>query len=143
MHGAPYTDPLHPGKVAVSVGDPDAQALRRDQHPRPGGQRIKPPFRIPGLRQASYGSDPGLQGIRDRRRPDLDLDQDLAYVPLVFENYALPAYPDLPLDSKSRAVLEECCAKIFARQREHVDAILDEVFDPQDKTVCVLDRDGK
>jgi hypothetical protein len=71
------------------------------------------------------------------------LDRDLAYAPLVFEEHALPAFPDLPLDSKSRAVLEECCAKIFSLQRGHVDAILEEVFDPSDKTICVLDRSGQ
>jgi len=71
------------------------------------------------------------------------LDQDLAYPSLVFENYALPAFPDLPLDSASRSVLEECCAKIFSSRRDHVDAILNEVFDPQDKTVCILDRSGQ
>jgi hypothetical protein len=136
MHGTPYTDPLHPGRVMVSVNHDQLRKLADEINAR-----------IKAVNESNRPSESLSFAKRMDQAQVLKeswtLDRDLAYAPLAFESYALPAFPDLPLDSASRSALEECCAKIFARQREHVDAILDEVFDPGDKTVCILDRDGK
>ncbi|MGE4440633.1 MAG: hypothetical protein AB7D27_03995 [Desulfomicrobium sp.] len=143
MHGTPYTDPLHPGRVMISVNH---DQLRR--HCDEINARIQEvnesnrPSESLAFAKRMDQTQVHKESVTGGGGQTWTLDQDLAYPPLVFENYALPSFPDLPLDSASRSVLEECCAKIFARQREHVDAILDEVFDPDDKTICVLDRSG-
>lgn len=144
MHGTPYTDPLHPGRVMISVNHDQLRKLCDEINARiqEVNESNRPSESLAFAKRMDQ-TQVHKESVTGGGGQTWTLDQDLAYVPLVFENYALPAYPDLPLDSASRSVLEECCAKIFTRQREHVDAILDEVFDPEDKTVCILDRDGK
>jgi hypothetical protein len=59
------------------------------------------------------------------------LDRDLAYAPIIFEDQNLPAFPDLPLDSKAHAHWKNAAPEFSASGAVHVDAILEEVFDPQ------------
>ena len=69
-----------------------------------------------------------------------NLDKDMAFAQLDFDAFQLPAFPDLPVDNRAQSALQACCGRIFERERSHVDAIMEEVFDPADKTVCILDR---
>ena len=144
MHGAHYPDPLQPGRMRVSMHhallarhceeiNGRIRSLNESNRPSESLAFAKRMDQTQMLKESVTGG--GGQ--------TWTLDRDLAYAPLVFEDYDLPAFPDLPLDSKARTALEESCAKIFSRRREHVDAILDEVFDPEDKTICVLDRTGR
>lgn len=144
MHGKPYTDPLHPGRVLITF---NYNQLRRicDKI----NERIKAvnesnrPSESLGFAKRMDQTQVFKESVTGGGGQAWTLDRDLAYAPLVFEKYGMQAFPDLPLDSRARAALEDCCARIFSQRRGHVDAILDEVFDPQDKTVCVLDRSGQ
>lgn len=64
----------------------------------------------------------------------------MAFPPLDFDAFDLPVFPDLPVDDKARQALQECCGRIFSTQRDHVDAVFDEVFSPENKKICVLER---
>lgn len=143
MHGAPYTDPLQPGRVLISLhygqvrkhcADINERILRLNDSNRPSESLAFAKRMDQGLMQMEALTGGGGQ--------TWNLDRELAFAQLDFESYALPIFPDLSVDSKARSTLEECCARIFSRQRSHVDAVLDEVFDPADKKYCVLDRDG-
>jgi hypothetical protein len=144
MHGTPYTDPLHPGRVMISVNYDQLRKLGDEINVRiQEVNESNRPSESLGFAKRMDQTQVFKESVTGGGGQAWTLDRDMAYAPLKFESYELPAFPDLPLDSPARSALEECCAKIFARQREHVDSILDEVFDPQDKTVCILDRDGK
>jgi hypothetical protein len=143
MHGEPYTDPLQPGRVLITPHHVQLRKRCADINER-----------IASLNESNRPSE--SLGFAKRMDPRLmqnealtgggsqswNLDRDLAFKPLDLDSYGLPAFPDLPVDGKARAVLEECCARIFASQRAHVDAVMEEVFDPNDKTICVLERRG-
>ena len=144
MHGVPYTDPLHPGRVMISVNHDQLRRLADGINARiKAVNESNRPSESLAFAKRMDQTQVLKESVTGGGGQTWTLDRDLAYAPLTFESYGLPAFPDLPLDSASRSTLEECCAKIFAREREHVDAILDEVFNPEDKTVCILDRDGK
>jgi len=144
MHGTPYTDPLHPGRVMITVNHNQLRRLCEKIN-----ERIKAvnesnrPSESLGFAKRMDQNQMHKESVTGGGGQTWTLDSDLAYAPIVFEDQNLPAFPDLPLDPKARAALEECCARIFSQRRSHVDAILEEVFDPQDKTICVLDRSGQ
>lgn len=144
MHGTPYTDPLHPGRVMITVNQNQLRRLceRINERVTAVNEANRPSESL-GFAKRMDQTQMLKESVTGGGGQTWTLDQDMAYAPIDFKDYDLPAFPDLPLDSKARAALEECCAKIFTRQRGHVDAILDEVFDPKDKTICVLDRNVK
>jgi len=144
MHGSPYTDPLHPGRVMITVNHNQLRRLceRINERIKAVNESNRPSESL-GFAKRMDQEQMLKESVTGGGGQTWTLDRDLAYAPLVFEDFDLPAFPDLPLDSRARGALEECCAKIFSQRRGHVDAILDEVFDPQDKTVCVLDRNAK
>lgn len=144
MHGTPYTDSLHPGRVMITVNHSQLRRLcdRINERIKIVNESNRPSESLGFAKRMDQGQM-HKESVTGGGGQTWTLDRDLAYPPLVFEDFDLPAFPDLPLDSKSRSVLEECCAKIFSQRRDHVDAILGEVFDPSDKTFCILDRAGK
>ena len=143
MHGSPYTDPMHPGRVMISV---NFNQLRR--HCDAINERIK------SVNESNRPSeslafakkmDQGLvqkESITGGGGQTWTLDRDMAFKPLDFEALGLPAFPDLPLDDKARDRVRESCNRIFEMRREHVDSVMDEVFTPEDKRFCVLSREG-
>ena len=144
MHGSPYTDSLHPGRVMITVNHDHLRKLCDEINTRiKSVNESNRPSESLAFAKRMDQTQVFKESVTGGGGQAWTLDRDLAYAPMVFEDFGLPAFPDLPLDSKSRAVLEECCAKIFSTRRDHVDAILDEVIDPQDKTICVLDRSGQ
>jgi hypothetical protein len=144
MHGTPYSDPLHPGRVMITVNHDQLRRLSEEINTRVKtvNESNRPSESLAFAKRMDQ-TQMLKESVTGGGGQTWTLDRDLAYAPLVFEDYDLPAFPDLPLDSKARTALEDSCAKIFSRRREHVDAILDEVFDPEDKTICVLDRTGR
>lgn len=141
MHGAPYTDPLQPGRVLISIHHEQLRRLCAEINSR-----------IAALNESNRPSE-SLAFAKRMDQVQIQkesitggggqawcLDRDLAFTPLVFDHYELPIFPDLPMDNKARAALEACCAQIFSRERSHVDTVLDEIFDPTDKKVCILER---
>ena len=143
MHGTPYTDPMHPGRVMISVNHDQLRKLcdEINARVREVNESNRPSESLAFAKRMDQ-TQVFKESVTGGGGQTWTLDRDLAFAPLVFEDLDLPAFPDLPLDAKARATLEECCAKIFSRRRDHVDSILDEVFDPEDKTICVLDRPG-
>ncbi len=140
-HGEPYTDPMHPGRTLVTVyygqvrkqcAELNARILKLNEANRPSESLSFAKRMDPALVQKESITGGGEQ--------TWSLDQDLAFTPLDFDSYDLPNLPDLPVDSKARAAIEACCADIFQQQRAHVDAVLDEVLDPMNKKVCILER---
>jgi hypothetical protein len=144
MHGTPYTDPLHPGRVMITVNyNLLLRQCERLNERINGVNESNRPSESLGFAKRMDQTQMLKESVTGGGGQTWTLDQDLAYALLDFEKYDLPAFPDLPLDSKARSILEESCARIFSQRRGHVDAILDEVFDPEDKTICVLDRGGQ
>ena len=143
MHGSTYTDPLQPGRILIA---PHHDQMRK--HCGEINRRIRAinesnrPSESLAFAKRMDQAQVEKESITGGGGQAWNLDRELAFASLVFESYGLPAFPDLPLDSKARSALETCCARIFNRQRDHVDAILDEVFNPEDKKICVLDRSG-
>jgi len=143
MHGTPYSDPMHPGRVMITANHDHLRKFCDEINTRVKSvNESNRPSESLAFAKRMDQTQVFKESLTGGGGQTWTLDRDLAYAPLVFEDYDLPAFPDMPLDAKARATLEECCAKIFSRRREHVDAILDEVFDPEDKTICVLDRNG-
>jgi hypothetical protein len=144
MHGKPYSDALHPGRVMITVNHNQLRRLcdRINERITAVNESNRPSETLGFAKRMDQGQLL-KESVTGGGGQTWTLDRDLAYAPIIFEDQNLPAFPDLPLDSKAHAALEECCARIFSQRRSHVDAILDEVFDPKDKTVCVLDRSGQ
>lgn len=141
MHGGAYQDPRQPGRVLVSLNH--AQLVR---HCADINERIRT-INESNRPSESLGFARRLNQVeRDRENivggggPTWNLDQDMAFAPLDFDAFGLSVFPDLPVDDTARKTLQECCGRIFFRQREHVDAVFDEVFSPENKRVCVLER---
>lgn len=142
MHGTPYTDPLYPGRVMISVNYNQLHKLCAEIN-----QRIK------NVNESNRPSeslafakkmDQALvqkESLTGGGGQAWTLDRDMAFKPLDFDTFGLPSFPDLPLDEKARVKVKECCNRIFEMRRDHVDGVMDEVFSPEDKRFCVLSRE--
>ena len=142
MHGAPYTDPAHPGRVMISVNYNHLRKLCDEINERV--KTVNESNRPSESLAFAKKMDQRLmqkEAITGGGGEIWSLDADMAFKPLDFDSYGLPAYPDLPLDSAAQAKLKECCNGIFESRREHVDEVMDEVFSPEDKSLCILTRD--
>lgn len=142
MHGAHYADPLQPGRMRISM-----HHSLLAHHCEEINRRIR------GINESNRPSE----SLAFAKRMDQaqiqkesltggggqawELDRALAFPLLDFASYGLPVFPELPTDARARSVVEDCCGRIFSRERGHVGAIMDEVFDPSDKRLCVLRRD--
>lgn len=140
-HGEPYTDPDHPGRVFITVHyaqvfkqctEINVRILKLNESNRPSETLAFAKRMDPGMVQKESITGGGEQ--------TWSLDQDLAFIPLDFASYILPIFPEFPLDAKAKTTIESCCLEIFHRQRGHVDAVLDEVLDPNNKRMCILER---
>lgn len=141
MHGSHYQDPRQPGRVLTSVNH--AQLVR---HCADINERIartnesNRPSESLGFARRMNPSERDRENITGGGGQTWSLDEDMAFVPLDFAGYGLPVFPDLPVDEKARKTIQECCGRIFSRRRAHVDAVLDEIFSPDNKKICVLER---
>lgn len=141
MHGAPHTDPQFPGRVFVSLHY--AQVIQHCAELNELIHKVNEYNRPSESLAFAKRMDQALvqkESVTGGGGQTWALDQELAYAPLDCAKYALPAFPDLPVDSRTRDRAAVCCAEIFQREKGHVDAILDEVFSPTDKKFCILDR---
>ena len=141
MHGSHYQDPRHPGRVLVSLNhaqlvrhcaDINERILRINESNRPSESL--------GFARRMNQVERDRENITGGGGPTWTLDRDMAFPPLDFDAFDLPMFPDLPVDEQARHALQECCGRIFANQRDHVDAVFDEVFSPENKKICVLER---
>jgi len=141
LHGSHYNDPLQPGRVLISVNldmlrrhcaDINARIATVNESNRPSESLAFAKRLDQALVQKEAVTGGGEQ--------TWSLDRDLAFKPLDFDAYGLPVFPELPLDDKAQDVAADVCGRIFGRLREHVDTILDEIFDPANKRMCILDR---
>lgn len=142
MHGAPYTDPAQPGRVMISVNFTQLRKLcdTINERIRTVNESNRPSESLAFAKKM----DQRLiqkESITGGGGDIWSLDADMAFKPLDFDSYGLPAYPDLPIDSTAHAKLKECCNAIFENRREHVDDVMDEAFSPEDKSLCILTRD--
>lgn len=141
MHGVHYQDPRQPGRMLVSVNH--SQLVR---HCADINERIRTinesnrPSESLGFARRLNQAERDRENITGGGGPTWNLDQDMAFVLLDFGAFELPVFPDLPVDDTARKMLQECCGRIFSLQREHVDAVFDEVFSPENKKVCLLER---
>lgn len=143
MHGSPYNDPLHPGRVMITL---HLDQVRR--HCDEINRRIRTvnesnrPSESLGFAKRMDQGQVRKEAITGGGGQAWTLDQDMAFSPLIFDDYGLPIYPDLPVDARARAALESCCARIFSSQRRQIDAVLEEILEPEDKSLCILERRG-
>jgi hypothetical protein len=143
MHGVPFTDPLQPGRVMISVNHDQLRRRCEDINARIA--RVNESNRPSESLGFAKKMDQGLvqkESITGGGGQTWTLDRDMAFPPLDFKSYGLPPFPDLPLDDRARDRVRECCSRIFETRRDHVDEVLGEVFSPEDKRFCVLARDG-
>jgi hypothetical protein len=141
MHGSPYTDPLHPGRVMVTL---HLEQVRRhcddiNRRIRTVNESNRPSESLAFAKRLDQGQV-RKESITGGGGQAWTLDQDMAFKSLNFESFNLPVFPDLPVDAKARSAVEACCGRIFSNQRLQVDAVLDDILDPTDKTMCVLER---
>ncbi len=141
MHGDHYSDPLLPGRVLVSVHheqlrkhceEINARIARVNESNRPSESL--------GFAKRLDQTQVFKESVTGGGGQTWNLDKDMAFAPLDFDAFKLPAFPDLPVDNRAQSALQACCGRIFDRERSRVDAIMEEVFDPADKKVCILDR---
>jgi hypothetical protein len=142
MHGLPYTDSRHPGRVMISM---NRNRLRKlcdeiNERIRTVNESNRPSESLAFAKKMDQ-SLMQKEAITGGGGEIWSLDKDMAFKPLDFDSYGIPAYPDLPLDSEAQAKLKECCNHIFENRRDHVDEVMDEVFSPEDKSLCILTRD--
>ena len=142
MHGVPYTESGQPGRVMISVNRNHLHKLcdKINEHIRVVNESNRPSESLAFAKKM----DQQLmqkEAITGGGGEIWSLDSDMAFKPLDFDSYDLPPYPDLPLDSAAQAKLKDCCNSIFESRREHVDEVMDEVFSPEDKRLCILTRD--
>lgn len=142
MHGAHYTDREYQGRVFVTANytqlhkrcaEINTHIAQINEYNRPSESLAF----AKRLNQALVDKEDITGGGAQTWR----LDHDLAFKPLIFADYALPVFPELPVDDAARDTLDTCCSKIFNQERSHVDSLLEEIFNPAHKTVCVLERD--
>lgn len=141
MHGTHYNDPHQPGRVRISLHHALLRKLCDDINARI--TRVNESNRPSESLGFAKRLDQGLvfkESVTGGGGQTWALDQDLAFALLNFDAYGVPAFPDLPMDDRAQSIVNASCGRIFGHQRGHVDAILDEVFDPSDKKVCILDR---
>ncbi len=144
MHGAHYPDPLQPGRMRVSMH----HALLA-RHCEEINGRIRSinesnrPSESLAFAKRMDQAQVFKESVTGGGGQTWNLDSALAFPLLDFGSFDLPVFPDLPADPKARVVIEDCCGRIFSRERAHVDAVLGEIFDPTDKTICVLERGEK
>lgn len=142
MHGVPFTDPLQPGRVMISTNH--GQLRKRCDEINARIRSVNESNRPSESLAFAKKMDQMLvqkESITGGGGQAWTLDSDLAFRPLDFDSYVLPAFPDLPLDGRAQARIRECCNRIFDMRREHVDEVLGEVFTPEDKRFCVLSRE--
>ena len=141
MHGSPYSDPLHPGRVMITLHL--AQVRRHcdeiNRRIQTVNESNRPSESLAFAKRFDHGQVQ-KESITGGGGQFWTLDQDLAFNPLNFENFKLPVFPDLPIDLKARSALEVCCGRIFSNQRPQIDAVFDDILDPADKTMCILER---
>lgn len=142
MHGVPYTDPLQPSRVMISVnhGQLRKHCAEINERIRTVNESNRPSESL-GFAKKMDQLQIQKESITGGGGQTWTLDRDMAFKPLDFDSYGLPAFPDLPVDAQAQSRLKECCNRIFESRREHVDAVLGEVFSPDDKRMCILTRD--
>lgn len=141
MHGVPFHDPAHPGRVLVSLNH--AQVFRHcadiNERIRGINESNRPSESLGFVRRMNPG-ERDRENITGGGGQTWNLDRDLAFAPLDFDALELPVFPDLPMDDTARQTLSQCCGRIFSSQREHVETVFNEVFSPENKNMCVLER---
>jgi len=143
MHGAPFADPLQPGRVLITVNHDHLRKRCAEINARIRGvNESNRPSESLGFAKKMDQMQVQKESITGGGGQTWTLDRDMSFPPLDFDTYDLPAFPDLPVDGRAQDKLRACCNTIFATRRDHVEDVLGEVFSPEDKRFCVLSRDG-
>ena len=99
MHGAPYADPLYPGRKLVSV---HYDQVRR--HCEAVNERIvrlnefNRPSESLGFAKRMNQNQVHKESVTGGGEGTVSLDEDLAFSPIEFEDCGVPFFPDLPVD---------------------------------------------
>lgn len=119
MHGAPYADPLYPGRKLVSV---HYDQVRR--HCEAVNERIvrlnesNRPSESLGFAKRMNQNQAHKESVTGGGEGTVSLDEDLAFSPIEFEACGLPFFPDLPVDGATEKQFRDLCAGVFAREPE-------------------------
>lgn len=141
MQGVPYADPAYPGRVLITVNY--NQVCKQCAELNVRIDQLNTNYRPSESLAFAKRMD---QELVDKERiigggaQSWVLDQDLAFKPLQFAHYALLNLPLMPTDTQAKAAVQACCAQIFSQKRSHVHAVLDELLDPEQKKICILER---
>lgn len=126
MHGAPYADPLYPGRKLVSV---HYDQVRR--HCEAVNERIvrlnefNRPSESLGFAKRMNQNQVHKESVTGGGEGTVSLDEDLAFSPIEFEDCGVPFFPDLPVDGTAEKQFRDLCAGIFAREPERADMALE------------------
>jgi hypothetical protein len=55
------------------------------------------------------------------------LDEELAFAPLVFDQYDLPFFSDFPVDAATEKLVKDCCAEVYSEDPRRADRTLEEL----------------
>lgn len=141
MHGVHYQDALRPGRMLLSVHY--EQLARHCEAINARVAEVNEAYRPSeslGFAKRMDVEQVQKESLTGGGGQTWSLDRDMAFAPVDFSAYALPRFPDLPVDAEARKTVQEFCARIVAEDRDHVVEVLEDVFRPENKNFCVLER---